>query len=42
MGFQNILVYITLILAIGYLFKKFVLPRKKATKVCGKDDCGCH
>lgn len=45
---QLILVYITLAIAIGYLVKKFFLPKtlfatKKApTKACGQDDCGCH
>lgn len=45
---QNILVYITLAFAVGYLAYKFVLPksflpsRKKSTKPCGQDNCGCH
>jgi len=45
---QNILVYITLAAAIGYIVKKFFLPKslfankKGTTKGCGQDDCGCH
>jgi len=44
---QSILVYITLALAIGYVVKKFFLPKrllvsKKNSKACGQDDCGCH
>jgi len=45
---QSILVYITLFIAIGYLVKKFLLPkalfvsRKNNSKACGQDDCGCH
>ncbi|MEM9647444.1 MAG: hypothetical protein AAF969_03115 [Bacteroidota bacterium] len=44
---QNILVYLTLALAVGYLLWKFVLPkslisgRKKSDKSCGHDGCGC-
>lgn len=46
--FQNILVYITLVLAIGYIVKKFFLPstvfasKKTKTKACGDGNCGCH
>ncbi len=46
--FQSILVYITLAVAVGYIAKKFFLPRKlfasKRGKShgCGQDDCGCH
>ncbi len=45
---QNIMVYIVLAVAVGYLAKKFLLPKslfasgKGDTKACGKDDCGCH
>jgi len=45
---QQIGVYIAVALALGYLLKKFVLPKslfsnsKKNTKACGQDDCGCH
>ena len=44
---QHILVYITLAVAIGYLVWKFVLPKslifgkKKDSKSCGQDNCGC-
>ena len=45
---QNILVYVVLAIAVGYLVKKFLLPKslfvsdKDAVKGCGSDDCGCH
>lgn len=45
---QNILVYIILAVAVGYLVKKFLLPKslfasgKGEIKGCGEDDCGCH
>ena len=41
---QNILVFITLGLALIYLIRKFVWkPKKTAAKACGGDDgCGCH
>jgi hypothetical protein len=45
---QHTLVYITLLLAIGYIVKKFFLPKslfvnkKGNKKSCGQDDCGCH
>ncbi len=44
---QQILVYLTLALAVGYLVWKFVLPKslvrgkKNASKSCGQDGCGC-
>lgn len=47
-GVQNILVYIIVAVAIGYLAKKYLLPKtlfssKKANgKSCGNDDCGCR
>jgi len=46
--FQEILVYIILLIAIGFIVKKFFLPRslffskKEYKKVCGEEDCGCH
>jgi len=46
--FQQVLVYITLAIAIGYILKKFFLPKslfgvnKQNSKACGQDDCGCH
>jgi hypothetical protein len=45
---QQILVYLILALAVGYIVKKFFLPKslfaskEKGTKVCGQEDCGCH
>ncbi|XLS29477.1 FeoB-associated Cys-rich membrane protein [Flavobacteriaceae bacterium M23B6Z8] len=46
---QNILVYLTVIIAVTYLIKKFFFPqysftgkKKIASKACGKDGCGCH
>ena len=44
---QEILVYLTLLIALGYLIRKFLLPKKffagkKSNQGCGEDDCGCH
>ena len=47
---QQILVYITLSLAVGYLVKKFFIPKRllatkkvgSKNKSCGSQDCGCH
>jgi hypothetical protein len=40
--FQNILVIITVALAIGFLVRKFIWkPKKKAAKSCGSDGCSC-
>ena len=41
---QNILVFLTVALAIGYIIKKyFWSPKNKNTKACGgNDNCGCH
>tara|TARA_R110002167_G_scaffold312948_3_gene518628 strand:- start:2746 stop:2895 length:150 start_codon:yes stop_codon:yes gene_type:complete len=45
---QNVLVYIILAIALGYIAKKFFLPKslfahkKGKAKACGQDDCGCH
>ncbi len=44
---QYILVYITLAAAVGYLVWKFLLPKslahgkRKSSKSCGQDNCGC-
>ncbi|PRX57163.1 hypothetical protein CLV81_1164 [Flagellimonas meridianipacifica] len=44
---QNILAYLILATAIGYLVWKFFLPKslvgskKASSKSCGQDDCGC-
>jgi len=48
MDLQLIFVYIIVALAIGYLAKKFILPKRlftaknNAASKCGKEDCGCH
>ncbi|MCF1421029.1 FeoB-associated Cys-rich membrane protein [Mangrovimonas sp. AS18] len=40
---QTILVFSAVILAAGFLVRKFFFPNsKKAANSCGKDDCGCH
>ncbi|MFK5973184.1 MAG: hypothetical protein QM485_07870 [Flavobacteriaceae bacterium] len=45
---QTILVYVIVVVALGYLFKKYFLPKtlfssKKAkNKSCGNDSCGCN
>ncbi|MCB0375828.1 MAG: FeoB-associated Cys-rich membrane protein [Sinomicrobium sp.] len=39
---QHILVYVAVLLAAGFLVKKFVFSKKKTKKACGKTDCGCH
>ncbi len=45
---QQILVYITLAIAIGYIAVKFFIPKsiwsskKNSSKGCGDNDCGCH
>jgi len=38
---QNILVFVAVFFAIGFLIKKFVW-KKKTKPSCGTDDCGCH
>ncbi|MDT0554252.1 FeoB-associated Cys-rich membrane protein [Urechidicola vernalis] len=40
--FQQILVFITVALAVGFLVKKYFFKSKKTTKSCGEDSCGCH
>ena len=48
MDLQLIFVYIVVALAIGYLAKKFILPKRLYTTKkapasgCGQKDCGCH
>lgn len=45
---QNVLVYIIVAIAIGYLVKKYFLPKtffsskKGVDKSCGNNDCGCN
>jgi len=43
---QQILVYVALALAAGYLAWKYVVPKgvfgkKASSKSCGQDNCGC-
>jgi hypothetical protein len=38
---QEIIAFITLGIAIAFLIKKFFFKKKKS-KNCGTDDCGCH
>ncbi|MGB5942698.1 MAG: hypothetical protein WBG71_07430 [Leeuwenhoekiella sp.] len=46
--FQNILVLITFLIAVGYLVTKFIWKPSFLSSgsdkenACGKDDCGCH
>jgi len=40
--FQEIIAFLTLGIAVVYLFKKFCLKKKKKDKNCGGTDCGCH
>jgi hypothetical protein len=42
MDIQQILAYLFLTIAIGFLIKKYFWKKKKSDKNCGKDDCGCH
>ncbi len=45
---QQVLMYITLTIAFGYIVKKFFLPKslfsskKQKQKGCGSTDCGCN
>ncbi len=45
---QSLLVYVIVALAVGYILKKFFLPKtlfaskKSSNKSCGSDSCGCH
>jgi hypothetical protein len=41
MDFQEILVYVVLIVALGFLVRKFFW-KPKSKKNCGNGDCGCH
>lgn len=44
---QPILAYLILAIAVGYILKKYLLPKnlfasnKENNKSCGQDDCGC-
>jgi len=37
---QNIFVFSAVLMAIGFLIKKFFW-KKKVKKACGTDECGC-
>ena len=39
---QNILIVLALVLALGFLVKKFFLKSSKSKNGCGNDDCNCH
>ncbi|MBC7438549.1 MAG: FeoB-associated Cys-rich membrane protein [Flavobacterium sp.] len=41
MEIQEILAFSALIIAIGFLLKKFIW-KPKSKKGCGDGDCGCH
>lgn len=38
---QEIIAYVLLGIAVVFLAKKFFFKKKKS-KNCGSDDCGCH
>jgi hypothetical protein len=38
---QQVLVYLTVALALIFIIRKFFW-KKKAKKNCGDNDCGCH
>ncbi|MGO4819962.1 MULTISPECIES: FeoB-associated Cys-rich membrane protein [unclassified Flavobacterium] len=42
MMLQEIIAFITLAVAVGFLIKKYFFKKKKSAKNCGSDDCGCH
>lgn len=41
---QEILAYVTLGIAVAFLFKKFFVKKRKnkSDKNCGGNDCGCN
>lgn len=39
---QEIIAFIILAVAVGFLIKKYFIKKKKSDKNCGGDDCGCH
>jgi len=41
MDFQEIGVYIVVLLAVAFLVRKYIW-KPKSKKNCGNDDCGCH
>nr|WP_139262248.1 FeoB-associated Cys-rich membrane protein [Flavobacterium degerlachei] len=42
MMLQEIIAFIILAVAVGFLIKKYFFKKKKSAKDCGSDDCGCH
>jgi predicted permease len=38
---QEIVAFIVLGIAVGFLMKKFFFKKKKSDKNCGSNDCGC-
>lgn len=38
---QEVLVGLALVIAVGFLVKKFFFKKKKSGD-CGEDNCGCH
>jgi large-conductance mechanosensitive channel len=42
MMLQEIIAFIILAVAVGFLIKKYFFKKKKSAKNCGSDDCGCH
>ncbi|TRX23646.1 FeoB-associated Cys-rich membrane protein [Flavobacterium franklandianum] len=41
MNFQEILTYVTLVIAVVFLVRKFFFKKKKTDKNCG-EDCNCQ
>ncbi|MBC5837484.1 FeoB-associated Cys-rich membrane protein [Flavobacterium sp. F-392] len=39
---QEIIAFVILAVAVGFLIKKYFFKKKKTDKSCGTDDCGCH
>ncbi|MCK0178699.1 FeoB-associated Cys-rich membrane protein [Flavobacteriaceae bacterium S0862] len=40
--FQNIIITVIGLIAIAFLIRKYVWsPKKKSSKSCGSDGCGC-
>lgn len=39
---QEIIAFVILAVAVGFLIKKYFFKKKKTEKSCGTDDCGCH
>lgn len=41
-NYQQIIVYLIVILAVRFLIRKYFFKNKNTTKSCGKDGKGCH